>query len=78
MFTELVDCRDDWRVDGDLAVTTSFDPLASAIGASLLAIAKFRVGMIKVRTSMTAGLALGSVGLADGAPQQGQPGVTCG
>ena len=67
MFTELVELP---LMIGEMTVAlpslTSFDPLASAImGASLLAIAKFRVGMIKVlATSAAAGLALGSVGLA--------------
>ena len=67
MFTELVELP---LMIGELTVAlpslTSFDPLASAImGASLLAIAKFRVGIIKVlATSAAAGLARGSVGLA--------------
>jgi len=67
MFTELVELP---LMMGGMTVTlpslASFDPLACAImGASLLAIARFRVGMIKVlATSAAAGLALGSVGLA--------------
>ena len=48
-----------------LPAITSFDPLASAITISaFLAIAVFRVGMIKVlTTSACLGLAAGSVGL---------------
>ena len=48
-----------------LPVSSSFDPLAGAIMlAALLAMTRFRVGMIKVLvTSAAAGLALGSVGL---------------
>ncbi|MGC6454103.1 MAG: chromate transporter [Candidatus Puniceispirillaceae bacterium] len=66
MFTELVEVS---LPGGGLAMTlpspASFDPLASAIMAtSLLAIARFRVGMVKVLvTSAATGLALGSVGL---------------
>jgi chromate transporter len=65
MFTELVEVP---LIGGGMLLLpspASFDPLASAImGASLLAIARFRVGMIKVlMTAAAAGLALGSVGL---------------
>jgi len=66
MFTELVELP---LMIGEMTVVVpslpSFDPLASAImGMSLLAIARFRIGMIKVLvTSAATGLALGSVGL---------------
>ena len=67
MFTELVELP---LMIGEMTVIlpspASFDPLASAIMAgALLAIARFRVGMIKVLVASAAtGLALGSVGLA--------------
>ena len=67
MFTELVELP---LMIGEITVIlpslASFDPLASAIMAgALLAIAGFRVGMIKVLAASAAtGLALGSVGLA--------------
>ena len=66
MFTELVEVP---LMVGEMSVLlplpASFDPLASAImGTALLAITRFRVGMIKVLvTSAATGLALGSVGL---------------
>jgi len=66
MFTELVELP---LLVGEMTVVVpslpSFDPLASAImGMSLLAITRFRIGMIKVLvTSAATGLALGSVGL---------------
>ena len=66
MFTKLVEVPVPW---GDMVMLLPspayFDPLASAIMvAALLAIVRFRVGMIKVLvTSAAAGLALGSVGL---------------
>ena len=66
MFTELVEVPVPW---GDMVMLLPspayFDPLASAIMvAALLAIVRFRVGMIKVLvTSAAAGLALGSAGL---------------
>ena len=66
MFAELVELP---LMIGETTVVLpslpSFDPLASAIMAgALLAIGRFRVGMIKVLvTSAATGLALGSVGL---------------
>jgi len=66
MFADLIEVP---LMGGDMKMLlpspVSFDPLASAIiGVSLLAITRFRVGMIKVLVaSAAAGLALGSVGL---------------
>ena len=67
MFTDLVEVT--LPVTGrtlQLPAITSFDPLASAITiAAFVAIAIFRVGMIRVlATSACLGLAAGSVGLA--------------
>ena len=67
MFVELRDVTP-LGLDGialSLPVLSSFDPLASAILAgALVAIIKFRVGMIKVLSvSAATGLALGFVGL---------------
>ncbi len=65
MFTELTDVSVLWGLTLALPVPTSFDPLASAITlAALVAIIRFRAGMIAVLvTSAAAGLALGSIGL---------------
>ena len=66
MFTELVEVP---LMVGEMTMMlpspASFDPLASAImGGALLAITRFRVGMIKVLlTSAATGLAFGSLGL---------------
>ena len=65
MFTELTDVSVLWGLTLALPVPTSFDSLASAITlAALVAIIRFRAGMIAVLvTSAAAGLALGSIGL---------------